>query len=286
MQDIPFLDAHTHVQFPAYDADREAVLRRAREAGVKMINVGTQISTSRAAIELAEQNPGDLWATVGFHPAHVASEWFHDQNEQSSPEPELFDVAVLKELAKRPKVVAIGECGLDHFRIGDASKEKTKERQRTIFEAQIRLAKELQKPLMIHCRSAFRDLIEVLAAQSLPEIPGIIHFFTGTPEEARRLIDLGFAFTFGGVITFVRDYDAVIKTLPLDRILSETDAPYVAPAPYRGKRNEPAYVAEAVKRLAALKEVSTETMKERIWENAKSIFPDLLSDQKRTLKAS
>jgi len=136
------------------------------------------------------------------------------------------------------------------------------------------LAHEVGKPLMIHCRAAFPDLIEMLAArraQLLPEA-GVIHFFTGTPEDAASLLDLGFSFTFGGVVTFTRDYDEVVRLLPLGRILSETDAPYVAPEPYRGKRNEPLYVLEVVKKLASLKGVSTEAMKESIWQTAGRVF--------------
>src|SRR5207245_2155338 len=124
------------------------------------------------------------------------------------------------------------------------------------------------KPLMIHCRSAFPDLIDVLNSKFhiLNSIPGVIHFFTGTPDDACKLLDLGFAFTFGGVVTFARDYDEAIKLIPLDHILSETDAPYVAPMPYRGKRNEPAYVVETVKKLAEIKGVSTEEMTEQIFK--------------------
>ncbi len=139
---------------------------------------------------------------------------------------------------------------------------------------QIELAREVQKPLMIHCRDAFKDLIDVLVACPVSHVsnPGIIHFFTGTPDDARKLLDLGFSFTFGGVITFARDYDEAIKFIPLDRILSETDAPYVAPVPYRGKRNEPAYVVEVVKKLAELKGILVEEMAGHIFQNAQRIF--------------
>ncbi len=246
-------------------------MQRAELAGVKMIAVGTQVSTSRAAIQFAEAYKGSVWAAVGFHPAHLSFNWHHDLNEQTESHPERFDINALRELAEHPEVVAIGECGLDYFRLGPDDDE-TRNRQKDAFVAQIDLAYELKKPLMIHCRAAFPDLIAMLRANSAKLRPGVIHFFTGTTEDAKQLLELGFSFTFGGVITFARDYDAAIQTIPIDRLLSETDAPYVSPAPYRGKRNEPAYVVETVKKLAELKGIWPEKMAEHIFENAKRIF--------------
>ncbi|MEK9180125.1 MAG: TatD family hydrolase [Patescibacteria group bacterium] len=280
---MTFLDAHTHIHFPAYDDDRENVFARAKKAGVKMITVGTQYTSSESAVNYAKTHKGDVWATVGFHPAHFSENWYHDKNEQAEKERERLDVDALRKLAGEPEVVALGECGLDYFRLQsrtnadrtltDADK-KTVEKQQEGFSAQIELAHEVKKPLMIHCRAAFPDLIELLHTTHylLPTAPGIIHFFSGRKDEAKKLLDLGFAFTFGGVITFARDYDEVIKMLPLEAILSETDAPYVAPVPYRGKRNEPAYVTEVVKKLAELKNVSVEKMAEAIARNAKNVF--------------
>jgi TatD DNase family protein len=281
-EQTPFLDAHTHVQFSAYDADREEVISRAQAAGISMVNVGTQQDTSRAAVELAERYEDGVYAAIGLHPIHTAKS-YHDAQELGGGDAakaftsrgEMFDADYYRELAAHPKVVAIGECGLDYFTRGEgqAVSREVKERQKEIFIAQIRLAQELKKPLMIHCRDAFPDLIETLAANCPPLAPSsIIHFFTGTIAEAQTLLDLGFSFTFGGVITFAQNYDEVVKMIPFDRILSETDAPYVAPAPYRGKRNEPAYVVETVKKLAELKGVSIEKMKEQIWQNAKRVF--------------
>ena len=270
-----FFDVHTHVQFAAFDHDREAVIERARAAGVTMINVGTQLNTSRAAIELAHKYPG-LSATAGLHPIHT-SKSFHDSDELGGGEAakgfssrgEEFDYDAYKKLAFDSKVVAIGECGLDYFRVND---EEAKKRQKETFLKQIELAKEVKKPLMIHCREAFSDLIEVLKPNTYNLKSGIVHFFTGSKDDAKRLLEMGFSFTFGGVVTFARDYDEVIKMIPLDRILSETDAPYVSPVPYRGKRNEPAYVVEVVKKLAEIKGISTEEMERRIFENVKEVL--------------
>ena len=144
-------DCHTHIHFPAYDSDRADVLRRAREAGVKMICVGTQASTSESAIRLAEKNPKDVWATVGFHPNHLAEEWYHDKKEQSAGEPEEFNIERLRELAENQKVVAIGECGLDYYRL-ENNREAQIKKQKAAFEAQIDLAGSLGKALMMHNR--------------------------------------------------------------------------------------------------------------------------------------
>lgn len=269
-----YLDAHTHVHFLTFDPDREEVMKRAKAAGVKVITVGTQISTSEAAIKFAKDYPDDAWATVGFHPSHMNNReyWHHDKNEQEHPEPELFDPAKLKELAKDDKVVAIGECGLDYFRVND---EDAKHRQVEAFVEQINIALEVNKPLMIHCREAFQDLIKILKEHGQGLKPGIVHFFTGTIVDAKELLDLGYSFTFGGVITFARSYDEQIKLIGPDRILSETDAPYVAPEPFRGKRNEPAYVVHTVKKLAEILGLGEEEMKNKIWQNAQKTFGEL-----------
>lgn len=294
------------MQFSAYDADRSEILARARAAGVWMINVGTQINTSRAAVLLAEAAAADgegegVYAAVGLHPVHT-SQSYHDADELGGGDAakaftsrgEAFDIEEYRRLALHAKTVAIGECGLDYFHLRDdgelsaESKAEQIRKQKEAFIAQIELSLEVKKPLMIHCRNAFADLIEILKfyekkfqnnSEAFGRPPGVIHFFTGTVEDAQALLDLGFAFTFGGAITFPPrkgktegDYEAVIREIPPDKILSETDAPYLAPVPYRGKRNEPAYVVETVKRLAELKGLASEEMRRQIFENAQRIF--------------
>ncbi len=283
-----FLDAHTHVQFSGYAADRGAVIQRALDAGVQtMIVIGTQKDTSRAAVALAEQYPDNVRAAIGLHPIHT-SRSFHDAQELGGGDAaqafasrgESFDMDYYRALARDPRTVAIGECGLDYFHFNDDEPREVQiARQKDAFLLQIDLSKEVRKPLMIHCRDAFADLIEFIRPHARDLAPGVVHFFTGTADDARRLLDMGFSFTFGGVITFPPrkgraqgDYDEVIKLIPIDRIMSETDAPYVAPAPFRGKRNEPAYVVHVVTRLAELKGVSTDEMKAQIEENAQRIF--------------
>lgn len=282
---IRILDSHTHAHFPAYDADRDAVIRRALDAGVGMVNVGTDKKMSEAAIRLAEAYPKGVYATVGLHPIHTGPA-FHDEDEGETEAEEEFDYEFYLSLARHPKVVAIGECGFDFFRLPKGKEEEEREKQKTALLLQARLAKEVGKPLMFHCRSsadgtmnAYRDLADFLAAHEseLPESRGIAHFFSGSVEEAKELLSLGLCFTFGGAVTLPArpggaDFAALVKMLPEDRILAETDAPYVAPLAYRGKRNEPLYVVEAIKKLAEFRAVSVLEMERITFENAKRVF--------------
>lgn len=278
-----FLDAHTHIQFSGYDADRSAVLARAAEADVYMINVGTQRDTSARAVALAEEHAaGGVYAAIGLHPVHT-SKSFHDEKELGGGEAakaftsrgEVFDYDYYRSLAVHPKTLAIGECGLDYFHFADDEpRDEQIQKQKDALLAQCVLARDVQKPIMIHCRDAFHELIPFLKQHysDADAKPGIVHFFTGTKDDALALLDLGFSFTFGGVVTFTHDYDAAIAAIPIDRILSETDAPYVAPVPFRGKRNEPAYVVHTVAKLAERKGVTPAEMKAQIWANAERIL--------------
>lgn len=267
------IDSHAHVQFPAYDNDRAAVIARALEAGIGMVNIGTQYSTSADAVRLAEQYAHGMWATVGFHPGHLDADSHHDSQELRSPEREEFDVAKLSELVWHPKVVAVGECGLDYYRIHNLE-SRIQERQIGAFTQQIELAREARKPLVVHCRSAFGDLIRILdfRFQILNSPAGVIHFFSGSWGDAQTLLDLGFYLGFGGVITFARDYDEVVVKAPLERMLVETDAPYVSPIPHRGKRNEPAYIVETVRKIAELRGISYDEVARATAANAGALF--------------
>lgn len=282
MHFMKIFDAHTHINFPAYDSDREAVIERARAVGVKMITVGTNLETSRSAIAVAEKYPHDIWATVGFHPDHIAvgDEWYHDKNETAQAAPEQFDAGAFRQLAAHPRVVAIGECGLDYFRIMN-NELGIKERQREVFLQQVTIAQEAQKSLMIHCRpsrgtdDAYLDLVPIIHNSQFL-IPNVVHFFVGSKDIAKKLLNLGCSFTFGGVITFVRDYDEVIKYIPLENILLETDAPYVTPEPYRSadrrRRNEPVYVVEVAKKMAEIRGIGVEGVVEQTTKNIERIF--------------
>ncbi len=273
------IDVHTHAQFAAFEKDQDAVIRRALDAGIWMINVGTQRDTSANSRELAHKYDG-VFATVGLHPIHTERS-YHDAQELGASEKakgftsrgEEFDYDFYKKLADDPKVVAIGECGLDYYRI--TQHETGNIKQKKAFQAQIKLASEIKKPLMIHCRDAFKDLIEMLYASRsmLHDLnPGICHFFTGTADDAKKLMDLGFSFSFGGVVTFAREYEKLIKFIPLNRILLETDAPYVAPTAHRGRRNEPLYVEEVAQKIAEILNKDFGEVAQITTENAMRIF--------------
>ena len=300
---MKYFDAHTHLQFAAYDEDREEVFERSIAAGVGMNIVGTQVDTSRAAVDFANTHEG-AWATVGLHPIHT-SKSFHDVQELGpsfaearltvgqatagkgstggfTSRGEVFDFDVYETMAREPKVVAIGECGLDYFRLD----EETKKVQTEAFVAQIELANKVNKPLMLHIRSgkpvrpdggngevannAYGDALELLKAHA--KVQGDVHFFAGSWETAKKFLDLGFTLSFTGVITFAKDYEEVIRNTPLNMLLSETDAPYVTPAPHRGKRNESMYIPDIVRKMAEIKSLSEDDVAAQLLQNAKRAF--------------
>lgn len=268
-------DVHTHTHFAAYENDSREVISRALDAGVWMVNVGTQKDTSVKAVEFAEKYKEGVYASVGLHPIHTEKS-HHDAKELGADQTftsrgEEFDEFFYENLAREKKVVAIGECGLDYYRLS----EDTKKRQHSTFRGHIAVAQKVDKPLMIHCRDAFGDLISILTSERenlRTNNPGVIHFFTGTVDDARALLDLGFSFSFGGVTTFTHDYDEQVRFIPLENILSETDAPYVTPIPNRGERNEPLYVTHVVAQLAKIKNADYENVWRTLVQNALRVF--------------
>lgn len=280
MKNQVLIDSHAHVQFPAYDEDREAVIRRALDEGVGVINVGTQYSTSADALKLAEKYENGVWATVGFHPGHAGENSHHDPWESREQNQESFDIEKLRELARKTKAVAVGECGLDYFRL-KSEDLGFKDKQKEVFEKQIELAIELEKPLALHCRptkgtqDAYDDLYDILKpyiANRKSGLRGVVHFFAGSKETAKKLLDLGFYISFAGPITFAAEYEEVVGYVPLNKTLAETDSPYVAPAPYRGKRNEPVYVAEVAKKIAQIKAIAYDEVARRLTKNTADLF--------------
>ncbi|MEA1929628.1 MAG: TatD family hydrolase [Patescibacteria group bacterium] len=294
------IDIHAHVNFATFDKDRDKIIKMSLEAGVGMINIGTQRGTSLSALELAQKHKDGVYAAVGLHPVHTFSS-YHDAEELGglgkgfTSRSENFDYPYYKKLAADPKVVAIGECGLDYFHLDDGSgmpegwpdalTGDSIRRQKEIFEAQVCLAEEINKPLMLHIRdprptigqnglpsqmSAYQDVLTILDKH--PKARGNVHFFAGDWAIARRFLERGFTLSFTGVITFTRHYDDIIKRLPLGLIMAETDAPYVAPTPHRGRRNKPLYVLEVLKRLAEIKGVSTQEVARQTLANARRLF--------------
>lgn len=244
-----YIDIHSHINFSDYDEDREAVIKRALDSGVWMINVGTKIDTSKKAIEIAHQYEKGVYAIVGLHPTHTE---------------EVFDLTIYRKLLEDQKVVGIGECGLDY------KKGVEQEKQKEIFIQHIELANEIEKPLMLHIRNSYKDAIEIL--KEYAKIKGNVHFFAGTIEEAKKFLELGFTLSFTGVITFAKQYKELVEYVPLDMIMSETDCPFVTPVPYRGKRNESVYVIEVVKKIAEIKKMDFEAVKTQLIKNSFRVF--------------
>ncbi len=266
-----YFDVHAHVNFKAFDADRDEVVARALDAGVHMMNVGTQQDTSLSAVEMAEKYESGVYAAIALHPVHTAKS-HHDEQELGeggkafTSRGEEFDPAFYEKLAQNPKVKAIGECGLDYYRL----EEDTAELQKKVFIQHIEIANKVGKPLMCHIRNAYKDAADILREHA--KVKGDIHFFAGTWEEAQMFLDLGFTLSFTGVITFTHDYDEVVKNTPLDMILSETDCPYITPTPFRGQRNEPIHVREVVKAIARIKGLDEEAVRVQLVSNAKRVF--------------
>lgn len=237
---MKLVDSHCHLDDARFDADREAVIERAKQAGVAMIlAIGAGPPHLDAAIRLAERYE-NLYATVGVHP-HEASQWNGEV------------AARLRDLVAHPKVVAIGEIGLDyHYNFSPP------EAQRKAFEEQLRLARECGKPVVVHTREAWADTLHLLGSAA----SGIMHCFSGGPAEAEECLRRGLYISFAGVVTYPKavNVQEAARVTPLDRLLVETDAPYLAPVPFRGKRNEPAYARETAAKIAELKGVSLETV--------------------------
>lgn len=251
------IDSHSHPQFSQYDKDREEVIKRSIEKGIGIICVGTDFEMSKKAVELAEKYDMVL-ATIGFHPS---------DNEN-------FDYNACLELAKDKKVVAVGETGLDYYRTVN---KKLQIKQKEVFLEHIRLTKEVNKPLIIHCRDAYNDMIEILNTNYRLQntnytLQGVIHSFTGTRSDAQKYLDLGFYIGLNGIITFTGDYDETVLNVPLDRILLETDAPFLSPVPYRGKRNEPSYVEFVGRKIAEIKRMDFSEVAKTTIENTQKLF--------------
>ncbi|MBU0998893.1 TatD family hydrolase [Patescibacteria group bacterium] len=279
-----YIDIHSHVNFKTFKEDGDIVLKRALQNDTWVINVGSQFSTSKRAVEIANKYQEGIFAIVGLHPIHL-EESFHDEEETGGEgfktRAEEFNKDAYRELLKNSKVVAIGECGLDYFHCSSEMAEKQKE----VFIEQIKLANEVKKPLMVHVRNnyedksrnAYIDILEIL--KKYAKVKGVIHFFEGSLENAKDFISFGFMISFSGAITYPArkkgrncDYEEIIKNISLNMILADTDSPYMAPVPYRGKRNEPVYVKEIVRKIAEIKNLPETEVREAIVVNAKRIF--------------
>ena len=255
-----YFDIHSHINLSPLRENIEAVLARMQEKGVGTITIGVDLETSKDSVSFAEKYD-NLWAGVGLHPADNVSE--------------VFDYDAYLELAKHPRVVCIGECGLDYFR---DQKEETKQRQKEIFRKHIELAIAVGKPLMIHARpskgsmNAYEDALEILSPLKGQLSHGNFDFFVGNLEIAKKIVARGWTVSFDGPITFARDYDEVIRGIPLENIMAETDAPFAAPEPYRGQTCEPWMVEEVYKKIAEIRGGDAEEVRKTILATSEKIF--------------
>jgi TatD DNase family protein len=250
-------DSHTHLDSAEFDGDREAVIERARAAGVtRMLTIGTGkgLEGSGRAIALAERYPF-IWASAGVHPHDAGCD---------------IDMSLFEERARHPKVVAIGETGLDFYR--DWSPVN---KQYDRFEAQVELAKLVKKPLIVHSRQAGEQSFALLKERNARDVGGVFHCFAENAEFASRLWEIGFYVSFPGLLTFKKAQEVrdICKAIPLEQILIETDAPFLAPEPHRGKRCEPAFVAATARRLAEIKGLSVEEVAAITTANTLKLFP-------------
>jgi TatD DNase family protein len=249
-------DTHVHLNAEQFNEDLEEVISRAKEAGVgKMVVVGFDRPTIERAMELVEHYDF-LYASVGWHPVDAI-----DMTDE--------DLAWIEELSSHPKVVALGEMGLDYH--WDKS---PKDVQKEVFRKQIHLAKKVKLPIIIHNREATQDIVDILREEGAEEVGGIMHCFSGSPEIAQECVDMNFYISLGGPVTFknAKKPKEVAQEIPLDRLLIETDCPYLAPHPNRGKRNEPAYVKLVAEQIAELKGISLEEVEKITTENANKLF--------------
>ncbi|PIQ06804.1 MAG: hydrolase TatD [Candidatus Nealsonbacteria bacterium CG18_big_fil_WC_8_21_14_2_50_37_10] len=278
------IDTHAHLNFNGYKGDFEEVIKRTLDNNVWVINVGSQYETSKKAVEIAEKYPEGIFAAIGLHPIHLETGLVKIKNDEEEVEvntkEEVFDYEKYKELARSPKVVAIGEIGLDYYYRPKTKRklELFKEKQKKALLKQLELAKELNLPVIFHCRMAHQDLLKVLKLKIKNEklkIDGVIHCFTGSWEEAQEYLEMGFYLGFNGIIFKSIegiDFKENIKKTPLDKILIETDCPYLAPPPFLNQRNEPLFVKYIAEKIAKIKDLGYEKISEITTENAKKLF--------------
>lgn len=276
------IDTHAHVNFRSFKDDAKEILQRALDAGVWVINIGSQIDTSRHAVELANKFETGVYACIGLHPEHTHSQFVDEEETHFKTREEDFDIELYSELVKSPKVVGIGECGLDFYRLPE---DKTlhngiKQKQIEVFKKQIRFAKKYDKVLMIHSRpqkgsdELYTDMLKVFEEEKVTEMLFVVHSYTHSPEYLQKFLDLGAYVSFNGIITFDKtgNMEKLVQMAPMERILLETDCPYLAPVPMRGKRNEPVFVKHVAEKVAQIKNLSVTEIENITTLNAKKLF--------------
>ncbi len=275
------IDTHSHVNFNAYKDDSDEVIRKTLQEDTWMINVGAEYKTSKRALKMANKFERGVYAAVGLHPIHLFEQEHKENGQTIHTRAEEFNYDIYEKLAKFEKVVAIGEIGLDYFHIDKSQDiDKVKEKQKSVFYQQLLLARRLDLPVIIHCRQAHDDTISLLEdfkKEHRDLIPGgkfwgVMHCFSGDEDLAWKYFSLGLIISFTGLITFSQQWDNLIRRLPTDKFMVETDCPFMTPAPYRGQRNEPILVKFVAQRIAEIKNLSLERVAELTTKNAKSLF--------------
>jgi len=271
------IDSHAHVNFKQFEKDRTDVIKRSLDNDIWMINVGSQLSTSQRAIEIANEYEQGVYAAIGLHPIHLEDQIYEDVIDGEKIEfrtrAEEFDTEKYKDLAQNKKVVAFGETGFDYFHIQSKNKQQILEMQKKVLVQHLELAKEMNKPVILHCRDAYTEMLTFLQSRG-EQINGVLHCYGGNLEQAKDYLELGLYIGFTGIVTFknAQSIQQAAKNIPLDRILIETDCPYLAPEPFRGKRNEPLYVKHIAEKIAELKELSFNNVCSQTIKNTKKLF--------------
>ncbi len=275
------IDTHTHVNFNDFKNDADEVIRRSLSDETWMILVGSEYKTSKRALEFANKYEKGVYAAVGLHPTHVGGGDIKGEDYEFRAREEEFNYDIYEKLARFQKVVAIGEVGLDYYHLPkDGDIPELKRKQKEVFLSQLNLARELNIPIIIHCRQAHDDMIEILTEFKKEnkekfidgEPWGVMHCFSGDEDLAWKYFSLGLYISFTGLITFSKQWDDLIRKMPSERFMIETDAPYMTPEPYRGKRNEPVLVTYVAKRIAEIKNLSFERIAELSTNNARRLF--------------
>lgn len=276
------IDSHCHLQMAAFATDANAVLGNTLEQGVGLIVVGTNFLTSGDAVRLAEKTPEGVWAAIALHPSHVHNPHHTPDEVVEPPKEEKFDSGAYAKLAGSPKVVAVGETGLDYYRLeadGECSIDEIKKKQIDNFISHINFAKTMSLPLILHVRDAHDDALKILTEHGGNKLHCVMHCFSGTVTDAERYLDLGYYISFTGAITYPpkkgqleNALHSVVRMVPISRLLIETDAPWLTPAPLRGQRNEPANVKAVAAQIATIRGFSYEEVADNTVNNTFKLF--------------
>lgn len=275
-----FIDTHSHLNFDAFKNDADDVIRRALADNVWVIIVGSDRKTSQKALKIANKYQVGVYAAVGLHPVHLDSRAVEGPDYKFNPRVEVFSRDVYEKMAKFEKVVAVGEIGLDYYRLDEnLNIDLIKKKQKEVFLSQLKIARLEDLPVIIHCRDAHNDMLELITTFKkenkelfLTKPWGVVHCFSGDENLAWKYFSLGLLVSFTGIITFTDQYDNLLRRIPNSKFMIETDAPYLTPVPYRGKRNEPLLVKNIAKKIAEVKSINLDRVEEVTTGNARKLF--------------